>query len=131
MNQTPIPPLFTDRETNASTGTIPYNSQAQQISQASSMQSRQMRQNAPATPVDKFMAICTAFLATLPAISLDKIKFNESQQLLHFTKLPDNSHLPKDPQKVIEYREWITLAEVFLHSTGSTLAIFKAKKWSW
>jgi hypothetical protein len=32
---------------------------------------------------------------------------------------------------VIEYKEWITLAEAFLNATGSTLAIFKAKKWSW
>jgi hypothetical protein len=32
---------------------------------------------------------------------------------------------------VIEYKEWITLAEAFLNATGSTLAVFKAKKWSW
>ena len=95
------------------------------------MPSRQVQQNAPATPVDKFLAICTAFLATVPAISLDEIKFKGSQQLLHFTMLPDNLHLPKNPQKVIEYKEWITLAEAFLNATGSTLAIFKAKKWSW
>ena len=63
--QTPIPPLFNDRETNVSTGTIPYNGQAQQTSQATSVQSRQVHQNAPATPVDKFLAICTAFLATI------------------------------------------------------------------
>ena len=50
---------------------------------------------------------------------------------MHFTKLPDNLHLPKDPQKVIEYKEWITIAEAFLNATGSSLAIFKAKKWSW
>ena len=77
------------------------------------------------------MAICTAFLAKLPAISLDEIKFKVSQQLLHYSKLPDNLHLPNDPQKVIEYKEWITLMEVFLNVTGSTLSIFKAKKWSW
>ena len=50
--QTPIPPLFNDRETNVSTGTIPYNGQAQQTSQATSVQSRQDQQNASATPVD-------------------------------------------------------------------------------
>jgi hypothetical protein len=80
---------------------------------------------------DKFLAICTAFLAKLPAISLDEIKLKGSQQLLHFSKLPDNLHLPKDPQNVIEYKEWIILVESFLNATGSTLAIFKAKKWSW
>ena len=95
--QTPISPLFNDRETNVSTGTIPYNGQEQQTSQATSVQSRQVQQNAPATPVDKFLAICTAFLATIPAISLDEIKFKGSQQLLHIMKLPDNLHLPKDP----------------------------------
>ena len=79
--QTPIPPLFNDRKTNVSTGTIPYNGQEQQTSQATSVQSRQVQQNAPATPVDKFLAICTAFLATAPAISLDEIKFKGSQQL--------------------------------------------------
>ena len=98
LTQTPIPPLFNDRETNVSTGTIPSNGQEQQTSQATSVQSRQVQQNAPATLVDKFLAICTAFLATVPAISLDEIKFKGTQQLLHFTKLPDNLHLPKDPQ---------------------------------
>ena len=73
LTQTPIPPLFNDRETNVSTGTIPYNGREQQTSQATSVQSRQVQQNAPATPVDKFLEICTAFLATVPAISLDAI----------------------------------------------------------
>ena len=50
---------------------------------------------------------------------------------MHFSKLLDNLHLPKDPHKAIEYKEWITLAEAFLNATGSTLVIFKAKKWSW
>ena len=104
LTQTPIPPLFNDREANASTGTITYNGQEQQTSQATSVQSRQVQRNAPATPVDKFLTICTAFLATVPAISLDEIKFKGTQQLLHFTKLPDNLHLPKNPQRVIEYK---------------------------
>ena len=105
--------------------------QGQQQSHASSVPSRQVQQNATATHVDKFLAICTAFLATVSAISLDEIKFKRSQQIFYFTKLPDNLHLPKDPQKVIEYKEWITLVEAFLNATGSTLAIFKAMKWSW
>ena len=71
-----------------------------------------MQPNASATPVDKVLEICTAFLAKVPAISLDEIKFKGSHQLLHFTKLPDNLHLPKDPQKVIEYKEWITYLEI-------------------
>ena len=74
--------------------------------------------------------IFTTFLATVPAIGLDEIKFKGSQQILHFTKLPENFNLPKDPQIVTEYRERITFAEAFLNATGSTLAIFKAKKWS-
>jgi hypothetical protein len=40
-------------------------------------------------------------------------------------------HLPKDPQKVTEYKEWTDLAEAFLNATGPTLTIFKAKNWSW
>jgi hypothetical protein len=90
-----------------------------------------MQSITPAIMVDNILVICTAFLAKLPAISLEEIKFKGSQLLLHFSRLPDNLHLPKDPQYVIEYREWITLAEAFLNATGSTLAILKAKKWSW
>ena len=44
LTQTPIPPLFTDRETNVTTGTIPYNGQGQQTSQATSVPSRQVQQ---------------------------------------------------------------------------------------
>jgi hypothetical protein len=51
--------------------------------------------------------------------------------MLQFTKLPDNLNLPRDPQKVIEYKGWRNTAETFLNAYGSTLAIFKAKKWSW
>ena len=111
VNQTPVPPLFPGRETISSASTVPYNNQAQQTNQASTVQSRQMRQNVNATPVDKFLAIWTAFSAKLPAISLHKIKFKGSQQLLHSSKLPDNLHLPKDLQNVFEYKEWNTLAE--------------------
>ena len=78
LTQTPIPPLINDREPNFTTGTISYNGQGQQTSQATSVPSRQVQQNAPATPVDKFLAICTTFLATVPAISLDEIKFKGS-----------------------------------------------------
>ena len=96
LTQTPITPLFTDRATSVTTGTIPYNAQGQQSSQATSMPSRQVQQNVPATPVDKVLAICTTFLATVPAIGLDEIKCKGSQQILHFTKLPENLNLPMD-----------------------------------
>ena len=43
LTQTPIPPLFTDRATSVTTGTIPYNAQGQQTSQATSMPSRQVQ----------------------------------------------------------------------------------------
>jgi hypothetical protein len=75
--------------------------------------------------------ISTAFLNTLPAISLDYIKFKGSQQMLQFMKLPENLQLPMDPQKVIEYKGWRNTAETFLNAYGSTLAIFKTRKWSW
>ena len=51
--------------------------------------------------------------------------------MLQFTKLPENLQLPRDPQKVIEYKGWRNTAETFLNACGSTLAIFKARKWSW
>ena len=123
--QNPAAPLFPDRETTSTPGTVPYDAQAQKLDQTTSVKSRPMQSITPATTVDKFLVICTAFLAKLPAISLEEIKFKGSQQLLHFSKLPENLHLPKDPQNVIEYRE----AEAFLNATRSTLAIFKAKKW--
>ena len=47
LTQTPIPPLFTDRATTVTTGTVPYNAQGQQPSQATSMPSRHVQQNAP------------------------------------------------------------------------------------
>jgi hypothetical protein len=82
-------------------------------------------------PFDIFLAISTAFLNTLPTISLEDIIFKGSQQILQFTKLPENLQLPRDPQKVIEYKGWRNTAETFLKAYGSTLAIFKARKWSW
>ena len=42
-----------------------------------------------------------------------------------------NLNLTKDTQKVIEYKGWRTSAETFLNSYGSTLVIFKSRKWSW
>ena len=39
LTQTPIPLLFTDRATSVITGTVPYNGQGQQTSQATSMPS--------------------------------------------------------------------------------------------
>jgi hypothetical protein len=103
--QTPVPPLFSVRETIPTTGTVPYNALEKQINQTSSVKSRQAPSNASATVADKFLTICTSFLTKLSAISLDEIKFKGSQHLLHFSKLPDNLHLPKDPQNVIEYKE--------------------------
>jgi hypothetical protein len=102
-----VPPLFLDRETIPTTGTVPLYVQVQQTNQASSVKSRPMQTTAPETMSDKFLAICTAFLAKLPAISLKEIKFKGSQQLLHFSKLPDNLHLPKALQNVIEHNEWM------------------------
>jgi hypothetical protein len=77
------------------------------------------------------VAVCTAYLNALPAISLEDIKFKGSQQMLHFTKLPDDLHLSRDPQKVIEYICRRNTAETFLNAYGSTLVIFKSRKWSW
>ena len=39
--------------------------------------------------------------------------------------------MPRDPQKVIEYKGWRNTAKTFLNAYGSMLAIFKARKWSW
>ena len=103
--QTPAAPLFSDRETTPTPGTIPYDAQAQILDQAAFVKSRPMQSITPAAMVDKFLVICTAFLAKLPAFSLEEIKFKGSQQLLHFSRLSDNLHFPKDPQNVIEYRE--------------------------
>ena len=112
-------------------GTVPYNNpnprQQQQVGSLGAVptQPRVLK------PFDAFLAAATTFLNTLPAISLEEIKFKGSQQMLHFTKLPENLNLPKDPQKVIEYKSWRIAAETFLNSYGSTLAIFKSRKWSW
>ena len=112
-------------------GTVPYNNVNSRPQQHfGSMGPAQKKTKVP-KPFDIFLAISTAFLNTFPAISLEEIKFKGSQQMLHFTKLPENLNLPKDPQKVIEYKSWWNAAETFLNSYGSTLAIFKSRKWSW
>ena len=128
---TPASNKVPSRSGNSNTGTISYND----------INSRTKKQpgNIPAAkkttniykPSDIFLSVSTAFLNTVPAISLEDIKFKGSQQLLQFTKLPENLQLPKDPQMVIEYKGWRTTAETFLNAYGSTLAIFKARKWSW
>ena len=51
--------------------------------------------------------------------------------MLQLMKLPDNLNMPKDPQKVIDYKSWQNSAETFLNSYESTLEIFKYRKWSW
>ena len=109
-------------------GTVPYNNANLRPQQHfGSMGAAQKKTKFP-KPFDIFLAISTAFLNSLPAISLEEIKLNGSQQMLHFTKLPENLNLPKDPQKVIEYKSWRNAAETFLNSYGSTLAIFKSKR---
>ena len=95
LMQTPATPLFSDRGTTSTPGTIPYDAQAQKLDQATSVKSQPIQSITAVTMMDKFLIICTAFLAKLPAISLEEIKFKGSQQLLHFTKLPDNLHLPR------------------------------------
>ena len=77
--QTPAAPLFPDRGTTSTPGTVPYDAQAQKLDQATSVKSPPMQSITPATMVDKFLVICTAFLTKLPAISLEEIKFKCSQ----------------------------------------------------
>ena len=123
-------PVNVPRPAEISTvGTVPYNNaNPRHQQQLGSLGAAQKQPRVP-KPFDIFLAISTAFLNTLPAISLEEIKFKGSQQMLHFTKLPENLNLPKDPQKVIEYKSWRNAAETFLNSYGSTLAIFKSRKW--
>ena len=119
------------RSENATAGTIPYNDVSSRNQNQSGNKPAATQITKVSKPSDIFLAISTAFLSTLPAISLEDIKFKGSQQILQFTKLPENLQFPRDPQKVIDYKGWWTTAETFLNAYGSTLAIFKAKKWSW
>ena len=73
LMQTPAAPLFPDRGISSTPGTVPYDAQAQKLDQATSVKSRPMQTSTPATMVDKFLAICTAFLSKEPAISRKKL----------------------------------------------------------
>ena len=128
---TPASNNVPSRSGNSNTGTIPYNDINSRTQKQSGNIPAGKKTTKISKPSDIFLSISTAFLNTLPAISLEDIKFKGSQQLLQFTKLPENLQLPKDPQMVIEYKGWRTSAETFLNAYGSTLAIFKARNWSW
>ena len=95
---------------------VPYNNANQRPQQQLGSLGAAQKQTRVSKPFDIFLAILTAVLNTLPAISLEEIKFKGSQQMLHFTKLPENLNLPKDPQKVIEYKSWRNATETFLNS---------------
>jgi hypothetical protein len=75
--QTPVPPLFPDRETIPTTGTVPFYVQVQQMNQASSVKSRPMQTTAPETMSDKFLAICTAFLANYQQSAWRKLNLKD------------------------------------------------------
>ena len=60
--QTPEAPLFIVRGTTSTPGTVPYDSQTSRLDQATSVKSRPMQTNTPATTVDKFLTISTVFL---------------------------------------------------------------------
>ena len=128
---TPVSSNVQVRSGNSNTGTISYNEVSLRTQNQSGNTPAAKKITKISKPSDIFLAISTAFLSTLPAICLEDIKFKGSQQILQFTKLPENLQLPGDPQMVIEYKGWRTTAETFLNAYGSTLAIFKARKWSW
>jgi hypothetical protein len=127
---TPASSNVPGRAGNSTAGTIPYNNVSFRPQQQSGPIPAETKRTKNSKPFDIFLAISTAFLNTLPAISLDDIKFKDSQQMLQFTKLPENLQLPRDTQKVIEDEGLRNTAETFFNAYGSTLAIFKARKWS-
>ena len=128
LNLTPEPGNVPRSAEISTVGTVPYNNANLRSQQRSGNMAAAQKKTKVPKPFDIFLAVSTAFFNSLPAISLEENKFKGSQQMLHFTKLPDNLNLPKDPQKVIEYKGWRTSAETFLNSYGSTLAIFKSRK---
>jgi len=98
---TPASNNVPSRSGNSNTGTIPYNDINSRTQKQSGNIPNGKKTIKISKPSDIFLSISTAFLNTLPAISLEDIKFKGSQQLLQFTKLPENLQLPKDPQMVI------------------------------
>jgi hypothetical protein len=102
------------RSKNTTTGTISYNDVSSRTQNQSGNIAAAKKKTKASKPFDIFFAISTAFLNTLPAISLEDIKFKRSQQSLQFTKLPENLQMPRDPQQVVEYKGWQNTAETFL-----------------
>jgi hypothetical protein len=129
LNLTPASTNDPSRARKLTAGTIPYDEVSSRPQQQSGTLPAANKRAKNSKPFDIFLAISTAFVNTLPGISLDDIRFKGSQQMLQFTKLPENLQSPRDPQKLIEYKGWRNTAETFLNAYGSTLAIFKARKW--
>ena len=94
------------RSGNTTSGTISYNDVSSRTHNQPGNSAATKNKTRISKPSDIFLSISTAFLNTLPAISLEDIIFKGSQQSLQFTKLPENLQLPRDPQKVIEYKGW-------------------------
>ena len=82
---------------NSTAGTIPYYDVSSRTQNQSGNTPAAKKITNVSKPSDIFLAISTAFLSTLPAISLVDIKFKGSQQILQFTKLPENLQQPRDP----------------------------------
>ena len=78
------------RSGNTTTGTISYNDVSSRTHNQSGNLAATKNKTRTPKPFDIFLSISTAFLNTLPAISLEDIKFKGSQQILQFTKLPEN-----------------------------------------
>ena len=76
------------RSGNSTAGTIPYNDTSSRPQKQSGNITAAKKGTKVSKPFDIFLAISTAFLNTLPAISLEDIKFKGSQQMLQFTKMP-------------------------------------------
>jgi hypothetical protein len=128
---TPASSNVSSRAGNSTDGIIPYNNVIFRPQKLSGIIPAAQMRTKNSKSFDIFLAITTAFLNTLLAISLDDIKSKGSQQMLQFMKKPENLHLPKNPQKVIEYKGWRNTAGTFLNAYGSKLAIFKSRKWTW
>jgi hypothetical protein len=71
-------------------GTVPYNNSFSIPQPQTGTLPAAKKRTKNSKPFDILLAVSTAFLNALPAISLDDIKFKDSQQTLHITKLPDD-----------------------------------------
>ena len=83
---TPASSNVQSRSGNSNTGTISYNDVNSRTQKQSGNIPAAKKITKVSKPSDIFLSISTAFLNTLPAISLEDIKFKGSQQLLQFTK---------------------------------------------